>query len=247
MFSDQKLARRSVVDLCAEALQRSILSGDAPVGSRLPPERDLADQMGVSRLTLRSALSRVTANGLLSVRQGSGYVVQDVRHSGGPDLLPDIVALARDGSERRQVIGDLLAMRRQVARVILERLAEPAERKDISGILDAIERFADHVEAGATTETIARADHDVITAMIDATGSTVYALCINPILSVVMDVTPLRDAMYRTPADTLAAYRIMQYWLLDPDPKFIGRLMTELVRRDEATVRYLARPDTNST
>ena len=247
MFPDQKLSRRSVVDLCTEALQHSILSGDVAVGSRLPPERELADQMGVSRLTLRSALTRVTASGLLSVRQGSGYVVQDVRQSGGPDLLPEIVALATDGPDRRQVIGDLLAMRRQVARVILERLAEPAERKDISGVLEAIEGFAAHVEAGDSTKSIARADHEVITAMVDATGSTVYALCINPILSVVIDVEPLRDAMYRKPADILAAYRIMQYWLLDPDPAFIGRLMTELVRRDEATVRHMARPDGSST
>jgi DNA-binding FadR family transcriptional regulator len=234
--------RRSVVDICEQMLRREIISGELEVGAQLPPERELAEQMEVSRLTLRSALTRLAASGLLSVRQGSGYRVQDYLRFGGPDLLDEVVELAESSTSRVRIVADLLAMRRQVARVVLERLSDPAERGSVDEVMDAIERFAAAVEGRADVEEIAMADLGIISAMVQATESPVYALCINPIIRVVMDLKSLRDILYRAPDENLAGYRILQYWLTNPDPKFIGTLMLELVRRDEASVRLLARP-----
>ena len=59
----------SAVDQCEQMLQRQVLSGQLKAGERLPGERELAERFGVTRLTLRSALSRLTGRGLLSVRQ----------------------------------------------------------------------------------------------------------------------------------------------------------------------------------
>ncbi len=238
-----EIHRRSVVDICEQMLRREIITGELEIGELLPPERLLAEQMRVSRLTLRSALTRLAASGLLSVRQGSGYRVQDYLVHGGPDLLDEVVELANTSPSRVRIIADLLAMRRQVARVVLERLSNPAERGDVDEVLLSIERFADAVERGAPVEEIARADLSIISAMVQATESPVYALCINPIIRVVMDLDSLRDIIYRQPEESLAGYRILQYWLQAPDPKFIGTFMLELVRRDEASVRLLARPD----
>ena len=81
-------------DTCFSHLRREILSGSFAPGSRLPPERKLAEDFGVGRVTVRSALTRLAAANLLSVRQGSGYVVQDYRRQGGPDLLRDVADIA---------------------------------------------------------------------------------------------------------------------------------------------------------
>jgi GntR family transcriptional regulator len=55
-----------------EELAARIEGGELHPGDRLPTERQLADQLGVSRMTVRQALARLEARGLVRRRQGSG-------------------------------------------------------------------------------------------------------------------------------------------------------------------------------
>jgi GntR family transcriptional regulator, transcriptional repressor for pyruvate dehydrogenase complex len=59
----------------AEQLRGLIAAGEYPLGSRLPPERDLAVQLGVSRPSVREALIALEVEGLVEVRMGSGVYV----------------------------------------------------------------------------------------------------------------------------------------------------------------------------
>ena len=60
----------------AEQLRALISAGEYPVGSRLPPERDLSVQLGVSRPSVREALIALEVEGLIEVRMGSGIYVR---------------------------------------------------------------------------------------------------------------------------------------------------------------------------
>jgi DNA-binding FadR family transcriptional regulator len=62
----------------ADQIRTLIRSGEFPAGSRLPPERDLAKQLGVSRPSVREALIALEVEGLVEVRIGSGIYVQAV-------------------------------------------------------------------------------------------------------------------------------------------------------------------------
>ncbi|PQV44370.1 FadR/GntR family transcriptional regulator [Paraburkholderia sp. BL21I4N1] len=59
----------------ADQIRSLIQSGGFAAGSRLPPERDLAQQLGVSRPSLREALIALEISGLVEIRQGSGVYV----------------------------------------------------------------------------------------------------------------------------------------------------------------------------
>lgn len=59
----------------ADQLRVLIAAGEYPLGSRLPPERDLAVQLGVSRPSVREALIALEVEGLVEVRMGSGVYV----------------------------------------------------------------------------------------------------------------------------------------------------------------------------
>lgn len=54
-----------------EQIKGAILAGDIPPGDRLPAERELAEQFGVSRVTVRDALRILEASGLIEIRVGA--------------------------------------------------------------------------------------------------------------------------------------------------------------------------------
>jgi DNA-binding FadR family transcriptional regulator len=60
----------------ADQIRALIRSGEFVVGARLPPERDLARQLGVSRPSVREALIALEVEGLVDVRIGSGIYVR---------------------------------------------------------------------------------------------------------------------------------------------------------------------------
>ncbi|MDO7903748.1 FadR/GntR family transcriptional regulator [Pseudomonas sp. K1(2024)] len=67
---------RAVPELALQAIRKLIDEGGYQPGDALPSQRDLADRLGVSRASLREALSSLSALGLISVQAGKGVFVQ---------------------------------------------------------------------------------------------------------------------------------------------------------------------------
>lgn len=233
----------SAVDACEASLRRAILSGELAAGSRLPAERSLAERFGVNRVTVRTALDRLAAARLLSVRQGSGYVVQDFARRGGPDLLPGIVGLARGRGDLREVAADLLLVRRQLARAVLERALAgwtPSAREAMTAAVDRLDEAA---SSGASTAQLARADLEVTGALVEATSSAVLRLCLNPVAEVLAGLPELRDAMYAEPAANVIAWRALIAALDAPPADLVGVIMGAIEERDARTIERLAREE----
>ncbi|MGA4539462.1 FadR/GntR family transcriptional regulator [Uniformispora flossi] len=75
--------RAALSEQVAAQLRAQIMSGEWPVGSRIPTEPELVEQLGVARNTVREAVRALAHNGLLDIRQGSGtYVVATSELSG---------------------------------------------------------------------------------------------------------------------------------------------------------------------
>lgn len=68
--------RVSFADQVYEQLQRLIQRGEYPVNSRLPSENDLSQRFGVSRPVIRQALRRLSLEGVVESRKGSGTLVR---------------------------------------------------------------------------------------------------------------------------------------------------------------------------
>src|SRR5579883_343377 len=76
-------------------LQQDILSGQIAPGTRLPTERDLAAQFGVSRASIREALSVLQSRSLIESRQGDGTIVSPSVDAGLLIPLSDQLARSR--------------------------------------------------------------------------------------------------------------------------------------------------------
>jgi len=72
-----KVRPKKVATIVAEQIIETIKDGSFPVGSKLPSEFELAEHMGVSRPTIREALSALTAVGLIESKPGSGNYVRN--------------------------------------------------------------------------------------------------------------------------------------------------------------------------
>ncbi|MBL0218583.1 MAG: FadR family transcriptional regulator [Myxococcales bacterium] len=236
----QPIAPREPAHQAAEhILRRAILRGELAPGERLPPERELATQLGVSRLTLRSALAMLDAAGLVTVRHGSGYVVRDFVRDGGPDLLAGVAELASERGEFPDIAAELLRVRRHLAHAALERLVEhPPTPAAIHAVVAAIDAMA---SVGADELALARADLAVLAAVLDATRSPVLRLCLNPVTTVVGGSAALRAAIYVEPASNVAGWRLLAAWMTRPRAEDLERILAVLAARDAATLEHLSR------
>ena len=70
--------RTNLIDQAVGRLRKQITSGAWPVGTRIPPEPELTELIGVGRNTVREAVQSLVHAGMLERRQGSGtYVISD--------------------------------------------------------------------------------------------------------------------------------------------------------------------------
>jgi len=75
---DLQVKRISLVDAVVDKMLNMVVSGQFNVGDRIPSEKILAQEFGVSRSTLREAFKKLENLGVVSIRQGSGtYLLQD--------------------------------------------------------------------------------------------------------------------------------------------------------------------------
>jgi DNA-binding FadR family transcriptional regulator len=71
------LRRTRLSDEVLTVLVRRVLEGTYPAGTRLPAERALAQELGVTRTSLREALRQMESMGVVRIRQGAGVFVLD--------------------------------------------------------------------------------------------------------------------------------------------------------------------------
>ena len=91
----EKLVSPSLKDLFISHIEAMILSGELPVGQQLPPERQLAQSMGVSRAVVNSGVVELERRGFLEIRPRVGTFVTDYRRAGTLETLKSIMTYNR--------------------------------------------------------------------------------------------------------------------------------------------------------
>ncbi len=129
----QPVNRRSVPEDVFEQIVAEVLSGEMQPGETLPSERRLAEVLGVSRPAVREALKRLTAAGLVEIRQGDATTVRDFRRHAGLDLLPRL--LLREGELDLSVVRSILETRLHNGPKVAQ-LAAQRHGPELAGLLD---------------------------------------------------------------------------------------------------------------
>lgn len=163
---ERRLSAPKLSDSIAAELEQRILEGSWKVGARLPAERELSVQLGVSRASLREAIQKLVSKGLLTSRQGGGTYVTDRLESGllGPweDMLQTHESVREDLLEFRELLESkaaACAAQRATAqdKLLLRQCFDALDHAYLEGDLDQV--VASDL---AFHQAVAEASHNVI-------------------------------------------------------------------------------------
>ncbi len=144
-------------------LLRAIERGVFPTGSRLPPERELADRFGVSRVSVRAALQALAARRIIETSQGRGSFVRETPANA---LEQDFRAwLLEHGDE----MVEMLVVRGVLEALASSRAAVGASAEQRTAIEEAHEQFLAAVRSGDVVK-INEADIEFHRRIADASG-----------------------------------------------------------------------------
>lgn len=143
----------------AEQLRGLIVGGEFEAGTRLPAERDLAKQLGVSRPSVREALIALEVEGWVEVRTGSGIYVQP-----GPQRNGHAAARNGHGADGGAEWGPLQVMQ---ARLLVETeiaalAARHARKSHLAAMAGALAHMREEAEAGIEPRAGDEAFHNAI-------------------------------------------------------------------------------------
>ena len=197
----QPVHRKSVPEDVFDQLLGEVIRGEMRPGDTLPSERRLAEVLGVSRPAVREALKRVTAAGLVEIRQGDATTVRDFRRHAGLDLLPHL--LVRDGELDVTVARSILETRFHNGPKVAELAAQrngPAMARELDDAVDKLAAEADPVER----QRHALAYWDVV---VDAADSIAFRLMYNTLRATYEPALPALAVLMSAEVDRPEAYR----------------------------------------
>jgi GntR family transcriptional regulator, transcriptional repressor for pyruvate dehydrogenase complex len=182
-------------------LREMIQSGELPLGSKLLPERELAQKLKVSRSSLRQALKALESMGVLSSRMGMGTFVRTDMDSGS--LLSDPMEFV---VRTNQISRTKLIEARQFLDVeVVGLTAERGTRESITLIGHQLERMR---SASGNPHSMAEADHGFHLAIIRGCQNEVFELIYSPISKFLWE--DLSERMHRfDPAETIRLHELI--------------------------------------
>jgi GntR family transcriptional regulator, transcriptional repressor for pyruvate dehydrogenase complex len=136
----EAIPRNKVYQEVARQLERRITEELKP-GDLLPPERELARMLGVSRSSVRDAIRSLELVGLLEPRQGIGTVVCNPAAAAANPLADALL-------EKRKSVADLLDVRKMIEPPLAHRAAERISSDEIANMEDILLRQEAKVRAG---------------------------------------------------------------------------------------------------
>ncbi|MFE3739853.1 FadR/GntR family transcriptional regulator [Streptomyces sp. NPDC059134] len=223
------MARPRLYEQVLGRLRDYVTEGRLGSGDRLPPERELAQRLGVSRASVKQAIVVLEVQGLVEVRHGGGTYLR--KDSLDPEPVERLV-------ERRRRLPDVLEAREALETKLAELAAERYTAPDLAALHDALRHMEEEIAAGGHGVEGDRLFHAAVTA---AAHSTLLAEFMRAISE---QITESRHESLRQPgrpARSLAQHRA----ILGAIEERRGKAAAAAMRRHVRTVAKVRLLDWN--
>src|SRR5262247_1059084 len=127
--------RAGITELVVQRIKDLLARGELKAGSRLPPERELAELLNISRPALRTALKALSAMGIIRAKPGAGtYIAESL-----PEIFAEpmhFMTLINNTS-----VEELFEARRIIEAGLAELAAERASDADVAALIEEVEEM----------------------------------------------------------------------------------------------------------
>jgi GntR family transcriptional repressor for pyruvate dehydrogenase complex len=201
-----RLTRTRLYEQVAEQISAWIQANGLAPGDRLPPERELAQRLGVSRATLSQALVALEVIGVVQVRHGDGTILAEAP---GPRRI--VEAIRAHALRLPEIIDTRDALETKIAALAASRRTAD----DLARIDDAIVEMARDVEAGGRGVEGDERFHGAVTA---AAHSLLLARLMDEIRDLIRETRIESLSQPGRPADSLSGHRAIADAIRSGDP-----------------------------
>ncbi|MEC5423379.1 GntR family transcriptional regulator [Virgibacillus sp. C22-A2] len=178
VFSIEKMnVNRTISSQIVSIIKDNLLNGSLKPGDKLPTEKELMDQLGVSRTPVREAIKILEAIGVIQIKRGEGmYITNNLSHF---TLNPLIFSLIMHSNNMEQLIEF-----RQHFEVLLMNMIITGKQKNLSGIEEVYQSQLERMKPALSPEELADIDLEFHYAVLEATnnpfvveiGKTIYEI-----------------------------------------------------------------------
>jgi GntR family transcriptional regulator, transcriptional repressor for pyruvate dehydrogenase complex len=224
------LKAESLKEVFISRFEDLILTGRLAIGQKLPPERELAFQLGVSRPVVHEGLLDLAVKGLVTMRPRSGTVVNDYRRQGSLAILESLVKF-RQGTLEPELLKSLID-----TRALME--IETARLASLNRTLEHLLLFKDILArekafVGSDTERITKLDFEFHHLIALASGNLVYPLLVNSFKPVYTAFTAMFFSDPAVLSVTFAFHEKLARAIEEQAPRRALKIMSEVLAHGE--------------
>lgn len=156
----EQLYAPSLKELFIQKLQGMILSGELSMGQKLPSERELCQQMGVSRAVVNGGISELARQGFLEVLPRQGTIVADYRRNGNMETLMAVMDY-NGGMLGKEEIRSILEVRWGLEQMTLHRVIDNATNAELENLGRFVDALGEHPTPAQAAEIAFRFHHEM--------------------------------------------------------------------------------------
>ena len=217
MYEEVHIGR--LYEKIVEQIESRILDGDLKSGERLPSERELGKQFGVSRTSIREAIRVLNLKGLVKVNHGRGTFVAEKIPSAMRQSVDQMVNIAREEGS-----GNLIELREILEPEIAALAAGRASEEHMTALREATATMEETMGDPEAADAYIEADLDFHLSLAEGAG--------NPLFLVLIDllVVQLRKQRIRAASTEGGLYR---------GQHFHRQILQAVEKRDAGSARDL--------
>jgi DNA-binding FadR family transcriptional regulator len=230
------LSRSGLADQVADQIQELIVARQVLPGARLPSERELTAQLGVSRTVVREAVRTLQTRGLVEIKPGSGTYVRALLGQGAGRSM-SLLLRYRWSPE---TVHEFYEMRRLIEVDAARLAALRATPEDLVALQKAMIANAINLQ-----EPMREADHDLSfhAALADATHNTFYRMLLGALQESHQYLSGFTETAYQVLAVSLERHREVVACIADHDAEGAQAVMRRLLDEAEANAEALMRQE----